>query len=300
MSSPVALLIAGSLLLSPSAHALDLTVHRILGAKKVDVLNSPLAPWVPKLVTIAGSGQTSIGIGACTGTFIGENVVLTAAHCVLAVKGQKLKQPVFKANGEVASAEAPIIMAAVAGAGGKANMFYATEIAIHPTYKIREGYFNGDIALIKFRETLAQPIARGAKLVLDNVGLGTPGATVQAIGYGTSNITGGGWFGGEEKRSSDGLRQKTLEIFTSIDPDFTVYQSDALVMKAREGDEPGNVCHGDSGGPILRQVSGRYVIVGVNSRSERSCTGTASAVKTINYKSWIAGQVAKWGLTLYN
>jgi len=176
-------------------------------------------------------GPQGSGEAICTGTLVAENVILTAAHCLVgAVRGYA----VFTADiTKATEAEArPIILADV-----------------HPNYRHTARYNRADVALVKFKGDLpaGYKVAElgGAELVKD-------GAKVILAGYGASSMT-------EGQSDGSAVLRKTAVLLTKSDiSDFEMF------FDQHEGS---GACHGDSGGPAYVKKGKKLYLIGITSTS---------------------------------
>ncbi|NQY47757.1 MAG: trypsin-like serine protease [Colwellia sp.] len=196
----------------------------------------------------------------CGASFIGEQWVLTAAHCVVDANINLLKVNV----GEYDLND------------GAENATAIKRIYIHPEYN--EGAsFNNDIALIELVETIDNPAVTLAdldsskQLALDN-------AAVTVIGWGNVNA-----YGANEESppnsQPDKLRQVELSLLSNeqckdklvqaySDLDNITYLpsqvgiTDSMICAEFLG-EPKGSCQGDSGGPLLVNTNQGWQQIGI-------------------------------------
>ncbi|KAJ2785783.1 hypothetical protein H4R18_000329 [Coemansia javaensis] len=174
----------------------------------------------------------------CGGSIISDDWILTAAHCIkTATKDQMLVY--------VGMAEYKLDIAK----GTK-----VAEVRTHPRYN--DQTMANDIALIR----LQQPVSgKGVSSIqIDSSSVGD-GVTVTALGWGYTSPT--------SKKASPQLKKGDFKTLSqqqcgSIDSGFTGNNGPRICVAADRGPD---TCPGDSGGPLIRQVGGKNVLVGITS-----------------------------------
>ncbi|MBM4253896.1 MAG: serine protease [Deltaproteobacteria bacterium] len=186
------------------------------------------------------SEEVSKGSFFCGGTYLGGNVVLTAAHCVANLSGQ-----IYASIG-VASAEAAL----------KASFIKVVGVVVHPDWG-RVGDRDGDVALL-FLDKTATGLPADPGIELERVGALAGGETLTAIGYG--NISSIGIV------IPGDLRQTDLQPVALNDcrAKSTFYKALSERQMCAAGATDGqDACNGDSGGPLIVKRAGKPVLVGV-------------------------------------
>ncbi|PWA01845.1 hypothetical protein BB558_002029, partial [Smittium angustum] len=186
-------------------------------------------------------------IGECTGVFISQNVVLTAAHCVY-----------NETTGKVHESDITV-------SGGTKNIIYKTDInnqysvqnvLYHPDFA--ETLFDGDIALLILSKNITDPKISFAKIYNFPITDDTP---VEAAGWGLTNHDG---VSGE----TEVLRAVPLFISSSNvcagDYDFWKSNNDSFVCTQSKNGE--GTCFGDSGGPLYFTGDENKPIIGITSK----------------------------------
>ncbi|GMG80948.1 trypsin-like serine protease [Paralimibaculum aggregatum] len=135
--------------------AIALCLASAAGATSLELLELRRMLTVDEHAEWRGVGRVNIATfserGMCTGTLIAEDLVLTAAHCVISARTGKLYEP------------GNIHFVAGWRMGSKVAESRASSIAIHPSYRPRrggEGTRRGlDLALLRLRTPIPAEIA---------------------------------------------------------------------------------------------------------------------------------------------
>lgn len=176
-----------------------------------------------------------IGKALCTGSLLGGNMVLTAAHC-LGSDPRKLLV-VFAMNiGKASKEMARSVVGAIA----------------HPLWKTNKDKpkDNGDLAIIKYQGVT--PTGYRAATLLPSASPLKNKSLVLLAGYGISD--------GIKKTGSGLLRQ----VMTTISN--AQFSATEIQIEQRQGR---GACHGDSGGPAYVISNGVYYLWGITSRGNQ-------------------------------
>jgi secreted trypsin-like serine protease len=217
------------------------------------------------VVLIVGSRGNS-----CTGTAIARDLVLTAAHCVLA--GAEYKLVEFDA-------------------AHKPSLRDVADIARHPQFKLDSLLHHratADMALLKLPAALPEKLA---PVPLANRASVAVGDHFTVVGYGVT-VRGDGKTGGTARAAVLAAtgRPGTLQI--------------RLVDPATLGERPGlGACTADSGAPAFEENSGQFALVGVVSWStgpggSDGCGGLTGVTPIVLYRDWIIAAARRLGSPL--
>jgi secreted trypsin-like serine protease len=195
--------------------------------------------------------------GACTGTVIAPDIILTAAHCVAGNKTLAIAYPEGESH----------ILQRVA------------DKAINPGYS-GKSRVSLDLALVRLESALP---ARFAPLSMD---FGTNehgiGQNRQVAGYGLT-VDRGEATGGTLRSARVSILPKIYPRFMRIGQETGTTLSDFAI------------CTGDSGGPVLDGALVVGVVYGREKfGTARDCGVTAQAVRLAPQRDWIEGVLARW------
>ena len=207
--------------------------------------------------------------GFCSGVAIARDLVLTAAHCVMAGSDYKL---------------------VVLDAAGQPSLKSIATIARHPQFDaeaVRRHRVTADVALLKFAESVSaapvplgpadMKVAAGDPFLVAGYGLATPG----------------------DGRSGGTVRTATL-VATGQPGTLQIRLMDAETRNERAGL---GACVGDSGGPVFTNAAGALAVVGVVSWStgpnnSAGCGGLTGVTPLTRYRAWIVEQAKRMGSPL--
>jgi len=195
----------------------------------------------------------------CTGSLVGYQTVLTAAHCIAKLEqGQLIKttSATFVLDGHF---EGSTLV------GGK--RFRVSDSQAHPLFT-QASVTSNDIGLMRlenppdFKELDIEPLTIAGAAPHQ-------GLQIKVVGYGLNSVHG--------DRDD---RRVAINTITNLGTKL-------FTMSARS-EQVGTFCLGDSGGPSLGYVHGQEVIVGVHSfvDNEGSCS-KSSDTRVDPYREWL-------------
>jgi secreted trypsin-like serine protease len=225
----------------------------------------------PAVVTLSRAQSLAIGavmVGSgtwktnmCTGTLVGPDVVLTAAHCVQDDAGE-VTPPDALAFAVGDDAARPVDSAPVAS------------VVVHPSYDGADGTAHYDVAVLRLTRSIpaaqllpfnCAPLARSSFV----------GRDVQTVGYGDTATAG----------SNNTRKYWAVEEAVALGAyDLTL-----------DGHGEAGVCTGDSGGPALIMVDGAPRIVGVLSWGDLECGYEDHFARTDAHCDFITAQLRDTG-----
>lgn len=244
------------------------------GESKISQSNIIDGAYIPNKPNTSFNVFVKMATGICSGSIISKTFVLTAAHCL---SGEKKEDVVVAAGSDVVTY--PTV---------KTTLPKVKEIYVHPEYDEK----TNDIALIE----LESPISADIKPVaIFNGTIPESGFfAVEAYGYSpyiwsnTRDLLGliRGEIPVQYDGNIDGLGTRRLHgkvLSAGVIPgskSITLFQLN------------GGICSGDSGGPVVVDIAGSKVQVGVNTSvagltEETNCTAYAFVTPVANYIPWI-------------
>lgn len=224
--------------------------------------------------------------GLCTGSLIGDGLVLTAGHCANVAHPEKMI--IFFGT------DLKTIVAQV-HKGDRSNVRPVLKVLRHEKYNIDEtqtandnAHTKNDISLIRFQGSAAAGFQIANLATQAQSTMVQQGLTVMLAGYGLSEFKQDPHTG--EALSSKGagtLRQVDNIKILSVLPTFEEITFDQSSGRG--------ACHGDSGGPayVVDAKSKTNFLVGVTSRGGGDCNVTAVYTGVIGYSQWIQSRSAQ-------
>lgn len=224
-------------------------------------------PWMVYVqVSEDGSG------GACGGTLIDANWVLTAAHCT---PGSSDGQILVAIGGDVNLDQSV----------SRDKVFEITKWVVHPNYQRGRVDADSDIALLKLDRPSSNPI------------ISVPKPSDALYNAGQAGIV-SGWGLTEAGSSSPVLREANVIVFPqghcAIWLPLSVLTNNMFCIRSY-GAPHENGSRGDSGGPMIINQGGAMVQVGVTSWGSALTPFNSYQpvvyVRTANYHDWMYGVI---------
>lgn len=231
----------------------------------------------------------------CTGSLIGPNLVLTAAHCI-GSDPSKMKIIFHIDLGMVIGTKNQLY-----------TLFYqrdVTDAKVNPAYldpanENKESDV-GDIALIKFEGTL--PDGYHPTEMLSDGSVIKTGVDITVAGYGISNVHTEPIDPKKVKDLQDAIEYGEIYCYDEANTDCVTVdmggdsklrQTHTLISSVQEtefrlDESTGHgTCSGDSGGPAYVLVEGKLYLTGVTSRGSALCDNIGIYTNVVPYAEWI-------------
>nr|XP_020457521.1 urokinase-type plasminogen activator-like [Monopterus albus] len=260
--------------LSPAVDTAELTcgerpekrMHKIVGGSFTAIESHP---WVAAIFQHYDF--------LCGGSLIAPCWVLTAAHCFLERQTRKI-QDLFVYLGKNAINDTDV---------EREQRFQVEKLIIHQ--KFNDSNFDNDIALLKIRSRAGGCAVRSASVrtvCLPPFRTQLPPKFQCSIaGYGKERN--GAW------QFSQRLKQAEVRLLSQTDCRSKLHYGDQItenMICAGSPDWSTDACKGDSGGPMVCELSGRMFLFGVVSWGDGCAKKNKPGVYTqvTNYNKWIA------------
>jgi Trypsin len=217
-------------------------------------------------------------VSLCTGTLLGKDTVLTAAHCVQ--NFQTGHDYPFIRIVIHPSLNFPLLPYFLGGSSGKIK-----SLKVHEQFAITSDGARNDLALIRLQDP--QEISEG--LSLPETDLDPHGSLTEIAGYGLHSA--------RNPFAVYVLKEASLRGWPLVLDDVDPIETQILLIG---GHQP---CSGDSGGPLIQEREGKLVLVGVttsvmSSKELGKCSFGGRAISVYNHLPWIRGAAAELGASL--
>lgn len=188
----------------------------------------------------------------CTGSLIGSNLVLTAAHCI----PNDISQ-MWVIFGPRVEKDAPKVR--------------VTGALAFPGYRPRSKNLTGDIAVVSFGGATPEYFAALPIFPQNQLHVIRQGTKVMMLGYGVND--------GLSKEGAGTMR------FTSARVKDPLFSPTQIMLDESQGK---STCVGDSGGPIIIMIGTQAHILGITSYGDETCSQVGVYTSAGAYTAWIA------------
>ncbi len=222
--------------------------------------------------------------GLCTGSLIGEGLVLSAGHCVNVAHPQKMI--IFFGT------DFNAIISQVRN-GDKSNIRRVVKVLRHEKYAINDSdtadsnaQTKNDISLIRFEGPIVDGFKKANLAKSEQSAMLKQGSEVMLAGYGLSEFK-------QDPNTGEALSSKgsgTLRQVGNIKVLSVLPTGEELTFDQSGGH---GACHGDSGGPAYIVDANTNYLVGVTSRGGGDCNITAIYTGVLGYSQWIQSRSAQ-------
>lgn len=229
--------------------------------------NAPSAT-VPYLVSIAIVFESSNQVSGCTGSVLTAKHILTTANCMRGVNGRHDPYAIFVTKGVNP---------------GSGKRYVVKSARVHQDYSAVR--VSSNLAILTLTEPLVAPF-KVVALPTSSFML-AHGSKVHAVGYGLLEDEGQEWARLQEVELRTQLYRKCINRVTLF------FQRSWNPNKVFCATSPGyprtggrGLCAGDSGGPLFRKGSSRFLQVGVASLGTPPCAGPQTTNWFVKLKSF--------------
>jgi len=209
------------------------------------------------------------GTGFCGGSLVGQQTILTAAHCV---DGGSSGTGIFGAH----------FFANQSEPNQRRHAFLGAHIFLHPNWN--PALVQGDVAVVRLPTPVELiPLAIRAAILPALSDIGNDFANENAV------ASGWGVFTAENPVVSDVLRYVYDNVITVTQCALSTIGLATAQNICMTGTQNRGVCNGDSGGPLTVARGGQSMHVGIASFVVASCHNTLPSVfvRTTSFLPWI-------------
>ncbi|XP_066991334.2 uncharacterized protein [Anabrus simplex] len=244
--------------------------HVDLAIKGGENITSGEFPYLAALgfVKRLPTGRKSTVAWLCSGVLISEKYVLTAAHC-----------PTNPLNGQLTKVKLTSNIT-------HPKIFDVEDVIPHDSFRPPAKY--GDIALIKLFRAVKMDKSLWPPCISNVPKEDEVGKKLTVLGWDSPY---------EIDKESNTIPQKAWQMMIKDDECSKELGNDAIIQLPNKlhssmfcaKNESSDTCPGDSGGPVIRVVEDRHILVGITSFGYDPCSGKRPSVYTSvsYYRNWI-------------
>lgn len=206
----------------------------------------------------------------CGGTIIGENWILTAAHCTEDSNGNLI--PASEMSVKVGATDPSNLL--------EGKTYDVSDVIVHEGFNSQS--LVNDIALLKLNQPINYINATPIRLITsDDVaeGAADPGVMSWVTGWGLTNVT--------PEVFPNILQKVQLPIVSNAQASvvWKTIPSTDIMAGYLNGNK--DACNGDSGGPLVVPVFGEYKIAGIVSWGSSDCNTYGGYTRVSDFETWI-------------
>ena len=240
-------------------------------------------PWMVNL----NSSLVNMGTRLCGGFIVDQNLIVTAAHCIVGVVSVKVSTGRISYEWGSNSQHEQVMNVPI------------TNLFIHPGYN-SDTWLN-DIGLIRLPRSLnftrhVRPIC----ILNENSCIDQPLETSSRIDYCDRNLQSAGWGMDETGYFSPHLKAVGLNSLSRRDCslDYAPRRIYPQQLCARGANFFTDTCVGDSGGPLFCHQNGTPVAIGIVSFGPKYCGINRPAIynRVCSHIGWMKNVVASWDI----
>ncbi|XP_067651721.1 hemicentin-1-like isoform X1 [Haliotis asinina] len=226
-------------------------------------------------------GVRRFGSASCGGTLIGDNKVITAAHCVVGLQASSVQVEVGK------HCSSTVGSASYNSRNPNMEVMEVEEFVTHPNF-VSGSLLFFDVAVLKLKKSVITTKCRQPVQMAPSSQVTVTGRTCTVIGWGSLVYNG---------VSASVLQEVDLEVYDSEDcrNTFTSTASavDNNIICAANGIRGGeDACRGDSGSPLICRDNNEWVVYGIVSSGFECARPNQAGLYTevAAFRTWIDSQ----------